>query len=49
MELMKIDPNSAGTAAIWSHFVTPWLAWNHIRTLTSIGGMASLIIALRAS
>jgi len=47
--LMKIDPDSAGAAAAWSHFVTPWVAWNHVRTLTSIGGMVSLIVALRAS
>jgi len=47
--LMKIDPNAARASAIWSHFVTPWIAWNHVRTLTSIGGTASLIVALRAS
>jgi uncharacterized membrane protein len=48
-ELMKIDPNSAGAAAAWSHFVTPWMAWNHVRALTAIGGTASFVFALRAS
>ena len=47
--LMKIDPNSVGAATTWSHFVTPWLAWNHVRTLAAIGGTACLTLALRAS
>ncbi len=46
--LMKLDPHSAGADATWSRFVTPWMAWNHVRTLAAAGGTLSLIIALRA-
>ena len=47
--LMKIDPNSAAAATTWSHFVTPWMTWNHVRTLAALGGTACLTLALRAN
>jgi uncharacterized membrane protein len=46
--LMDIDPNGAGASATWTHFYTPWMAWNHARTLASIGGTVSLVLAVRA-
>jgi len=46
--LMKVDPNAAGANATWSHFITPWLVWNHLRTLAAAGGTVSLVLALRA-
>jgi uncharacterized membrane protein len=45
--LMDIDPDGAGASATWTHFYTPWMAWNHARTLASIGGTVSLVLALR--
>ena len=47
--LMTVDPNAAGAGTTWSHFVTPWLAWNHVRTLTSLVGTVGLVLALRAT
>jgi uncharacterized membrane protein len=46
--LMTVDPNAAGAGITWSQFVTPWLAWNHVRTVTSVAGTVSLVLALRA-
>lgn len=46
--LMKVDPNSAGAAATWSSFYSAWMAWNHARTLTALGGAIALVLALRA-
>lgn len=40
--LMKAQP----TPTTWQHFIGPWLAWNHLRTVTAAGGTASLVIAL---
>ena len=47
--LMTVDPDAAGAGTTWSHFVTPWLAWNHVRTATSLAGTVSLVLALRAT
>jgi uncharacterized membrane protein len=47
-QLIKIDPNAAGASATWRHFYSPWMAWNHARTLASFGGTVSLVLALRA-
>ena len=44
--LMNVDPNGAGASAIWAHFYSAWIAWNHARALASIGGTVSLVIAL---
>lgn len=46
--LMKVDPSTAGASAIWNHYYQPWMAWNHARTLASLGGTVSLVLALRA-
>ena len=47
-QLMKVDPNSAGAAQTWSHFIKPWMAWTHVRTVAALGGTASLVYSLRA-
>jgi uncharacterized membrane protein len=47
--LMTVDPDAAGAGTTWSHFVAPWLAWNHVRTVTSLAGTVSLVLALRAT
>ena len=48
-QLLKVDPNAAGAGATWTHYYQPWMAWNHARTLASLGGTSSLVLALRAS
>jgi uncharacterized membrane protein len=48
-QLMRVDPNGAGAGTTWTHFYSGWLAWNHVRTLASVGGTVSLILALRAA
>jgi uncharacterized membrane protein len=45
--LLKADPNAADPGATWTHFYAPWMAWNHARTLASLAGTASLVLALR--
>ncbi|MDG3016954.1 anthrone oxygenase family protein [Speluncibacter jeojiensis] len=47
-ELMKVDPDSPGAGAVWSHFYSAWMAWNHARTLAAFGGATALVLALRA-
>jgi uncharacterized membrane protein len=47
--LMTVDPNANGAGTTWSRFVRPWLAWNHVRTVTSVAGTVSLVLALRAT
>jgi uncharacterized membrane protein len=47
-QFMKVDPSAAGAGDTWSHFYSGWMAWNHVRTLTSVGGTVSLVLALRA-
>jgi len=47
-QLMKVDPNAPGAATAWSDFYSPWMVWNHLRTLTAAGGALSLVLALRA-
>jgi uncharacterized membrane protein len=48
-QLMRVDPNGAGAGTTWTHFYSGWMAWNHVRTLASVGGTVSLILALRAA
>ena len=47
--LATVDPESAEAADLWSRYVTEWTAWNHLRTIASIGAVISLIVAYRTS
>jgi uncharacterized membrane protein len=47
-QLLKVDPNAAGAGTTWTHYYQPWMAWNHARTLASVGGTVCLVLALRA-
>jgi uncharacterized membrane protein len=47
-QLMRVDANGAGAGSTWTHFYSGWLAWNHVRTVASVGGTVSLVLALRA-
>ena len=47
-QLLKVNPNASGASETWTHYYQPWMAWNHARTLASVGGTVSLVLALRA-
>ena len=43
-----VDPMSSDAAETWHRYVTNWTLWNHVRTLTSIAGAATFVLALNA-
>lgn len=45
--LAAADPVSAEGAGLWSHYVSRWTAWNHVRTLACLAAAAAFIISLR--
>jgi uncharacterized membrane protein len=47
--LDTVDPRSVSAAATWTHYVTTWTAWNHVRTMTSFAGAVVLTLAARMS
>jgi uncharacterized membrane protein len=42
-----VDANGADAENAWSRYCGPWTAWNHVRTLTSLGAAAAYCMALR--
>lgn len=46
--LALVDPTGPGAAHAWAQYLSPWTAWNHVRTVTALGGSTAFIIALRA-
>lgn len=47
LALDKADPADPGPA--WREFETRWVRWNNVRTLTSTGGLAALVVTLAVS
>jgi uncharacterized membrane protein len=45
--LGKVDPGSTTAIATWRDYVSPWLAWNHVRTVASLGSLVAFVLALR--
>lgn len=45
--LDALDPASAEGARYWADYVRNWTAWNHVRSLSSIGALVSFIMAIR--
>ncbi len=45
--LAAVDPNSVEAESMWSHYLSAWTAWNHVRTICSIAAAGTLIVALR--
>jgi uncharacterized membrane protein len=45
--LDTFDPTSAEAARYWATYVTEWTRANHVRTIASIGSLASYVMALR--
>jgi uncharacterized membrane protein len=46
--LAVVDPTSPGAAQTWARYVSNWTAWNHVRTLSSLAGAVSFLLALIA-
>ena len=46
--LALVDPAGPGAAHAWAHYLSPWTAWNHVRTVTALAGSTAFIIALQA-
>jgi uncharacterized membrane protein len=44
--LAAVDPSSAEGAALWTRYLSEWLMWNHVRTVTAIAATAAFMIAL---
>jgi len=34
--LARLDSNSANAPHVWSHYLTTWTNWNHLRTVSSL-------------
>jgi uncharacterized membrane protein len=46
--LALVDPTGPGAAHAWAQYLSPWTAWNHVRTVTALAGSTAFIIALQA-
>ena len=46
--LALVDPAGQGAAHAWAQYLSPWTAWNHVRTVTALAGSTAFIIALQA-
>ncbi|WP_192245744.1 anthrone oxygenase family protein [Mesorhizobium silamurunense] len=44
--LAAVDPASANGAVVWTNYLSEWVMWNHVRTVTAIVAMACFIMAL---
>ncbi len=44
--LAVVDPSSAEGAALWTRYLSEWVMWNHVRTVTAIAAMAAFIVSL---
>jgi uncharacterized membrane protein len=48
--LEALSPQSTGAANFWnSRYLTDWVRWNHVRTLSSTGALVFFALALRAA
>ena len=41
-----VDPNAAGAAEQWHRYLSGWVPWNHVRTVSSLAGFVLLTVAL---
>ena len=44
--LDAVDPTSADAAAAWQRYVAEWAAWNHVRTVATLGAAIAFTLAL---
>ena len=45
-KLASVMPGSADGASVWTHYLSSWTAWNHVRTAASLAAAALFIMAL---
>ncbi|HKA66037.1 MAG TPA: anthrone oxygenase family protein [Methyloceanibacter sp.] len=43
--LAAVEPDSAEGRTVWTHYLSAWTAWNHVRTVASLAAAACLILA----
>ena len=46
--LAKVDPTTEEAADLWAHYLKVWTAWNTVRTIAPLAGLAALIWAMTA-
>ena len=46
--LALVEPAGAGAGDAWLGYARGWVAWNHVRTITSLAAGVSFALALRA-
>jgi uncharacterized membrane protein len=46
--LALVDPTGPSAAHAWAQYLSPWTAWNHVRTVSALAGTTAFILALRA-
>jgi uncharacterized membrane protein len=44
--LAAVAPDSVEGANVWSHYLSVWTAWNHVRTVACLAATAAFILAL---
>jgi uncharacterized membrane protein len=45
--LAAVAPESAEGTRLWMGYLAGWTAWNHVRTVASLGATAAFLMALR--
>ena len=45
--LALVDVNSPDIAKTWTDYYKPWMLWNHVRTLSFVGGAVLFTVAWR--
>jgi uncharacterized membrane protein len=45
--LAAVHPHAAGAGDTWSDYLSRWTAWNHVRTVASVGAAGLLLIGRR--
>lgn len=43
--LAPLDPNAPASAARWMDYVSRWIAWNHVRTISATAATGLLLVA----
>ena len=44
--LSALPTEGAAAAAFWPRFLAEWMSWNHVRTVTSLGASALLMVGM---
>jgi len=45
--LATVTPGSPEGAQLWTHYLSSWVAWNHVRTIASLAALALFILSIR--